>query len=82
MGIINSDDYPLKKNAPSAFCRIMHQILGNLPFVEIYLDDITIYSKTLEEHFKHIETVIRKLKEAGLIIKPSKCTWLRTIPGR
>ena len=30
------------KNAPSVFSRIMCQILGDLPFVEIYIDDITI----------------------------------------
>jgi hypothetical protein len=33
------------KNAPAAFMRIMHQILGDLKFVEIYIDDLTIHSR-------------------------------------
>ena len=64
------------KNAPSEFSRIMQMILGNLTgFVEIYLDDVTIHSKTFEEHVEHIETVLKKLKEAGLKLNPEKCIW-------
>ena len=63
------------KNAPAEFSRIMHQVLGNRSYVEIYLDDITIHSKTLEEHFEHISQVAKALKEANLRIKPSKCKW-------
>ncbi len=36
------------KNAPAEFSRIMHQVLGNLKFVEIYLDDITVKSQIEE----------------------------------
>lgn len=64
------------KNAPAEFSRIMHSILGHLPFVQIYLDDITIHSKSLEEHLKHIVVVLSILKTASLRIKPSKCVWL------
>ena len=42
------------KNAPEDFSRMMHMTLGDLDFVEIYLDDITIHSKSFEDHLKHI----------------------------
>lgn len=34
------------KNAPAEFNRLMTQILGDLPYVQIYLDDITVFSTT------------------------------------
>lgn len=63
------------KNAPADFSRIMYQVLGGLPFVEIYLDDITIHSKTFEEHMSHIKIVIERLRKAGLKVNAEKCTW-------
>jgi hypothetical protein len=63
------------KNAPAEFSRIMFMVLGNLNFVEIYLDDITIHSKTLEEHVEHILEVLQRLKEANLRLNAEKCTW-------
>jgi hypothetical protein len=63
------------KNAPSDFSRIMHQVLGGLDFVEIYLDDITVHSKSFEEHIKHLKTVFELLKSANLKINKDKCTW-------
>lgn len=63
------------KNAPTDFCRIMQMILGDLPFVEVYMDDITIHSKSFHEHISHIRQVFKRLREANLRINPSKCTW-------
>ena len=63
------------KNVPADFSRIMHQVLGNLNFVEIYLDDITIHSKTFEEHMSHLKIVFDKLREAKLKVNHEKCTW-------
>lgn len=63
------------KNGPAEFSRIMHMTLGNLNFVEIYLDDITIHSKTFEDHVGHIRQVLDKIREAGLKINHEKCKW-------
>ena len=41
----------------------MHQILGSLPYVQIYLDDLTIHSATRENHFNHLKIVFQKLAE-------------------
>ena len=41
--------------------------------VLVYLDDVLIYSCTLEEHRKLLRAVFAKLKEFNLHIKESKC---------
>uniref|UniRef100_A0A8C5PCY7 Reverse transcriptase/retrotransposon-derived protein RNase H-like domain-containing protein n=1 Tax=Leptobrachium leishanense TaxID=445787 RepID=A0A8C5PCY7_9ANUR len=41
-------------------------------FVGAYLEDIAIYSATWEEHL-HIETVLDRIHQAGLTLKPEKC---------
>ena len=67
------------KNAPAAFQRLMQTVLrdlnpGNGPdFVSVYLDDILIFSQTLEDHFNHLQKVVQRIKEANLKLKPSKC---------
>jgi hypothetical protein len=45
------------KNAPSHFSKIMFQALGDLRFVKIYLDDITIHSTTFDLHLDHVSIV-------------------------
>ena len=65
------------KNAPAEFSRLMQQVLGDLPFVEIYLDDITIHSKEFNEHIEHIKIVFERLIEADLRVNPAKCVFLQ-----
>ena len=66
------------KNAPADFSRLMFQALGHLPFIQIYLDDITVHSKTFEEHMEHLDTLLTRLKALNLKINFSKCSWLQT----
>ena len=42
-------------------------------FVLVYLDDILVYSKSLEEHKEHHDQVLAVLREHKLYAKPSKC---------
>src|SRR6185369_14138514 len=62
-------------NAPAAFQRLMDRVLRNEigRFVQVYLDDIIIYSKSWEEHLEHIEQVFKRLEEAGLKMGRAKC---------
>jgi hypothetical protein len=66
------------KNAPADFSRMMYMTLGDLDFVEIYLDDVSIHSKTFKDHLNHIEIVMKKLAEVNLKINHEKCTWCAT----
>ena len=43
--------------------------------VEIYIDDVGIFSNTYEEHMKTITTVVQRLQEVGFKINPLKCEW-------
>ncbi|GFX46931.1 transposon Tf2-6 polyprotein [Trichonephila clavipes] len=51
----------------------MNEILGELRFCYVYLDDILIASKSEEEHKTHVRAVFQKLNEYGLTINESKC---------
>jgi hypothetical protein len=41
------------------------------------LDDIIIFSCDLDEHFEHLNEVLKRLKNAGLKLKPSKCDLIK-----
>src|ERR1043165_7974814 len=62
-------------NAPATFQRLMDKILRPYinKFVVVYLDDITIYSKTFQEHLDHVQQVMNVLKEANLKLNLAKC---------
>jgi hypothetical protein len=67
-------------NAPATFCTMMNQVLHGFldDFVVVYLDDIVIYSETLEEHVQHVRRVFNRLRENELYAKPSKCSFAQT----
>ena len=64
-------------NAPSTFMRLMNEVLKefNGKFLIVYLDDILIFSKTKEEHFRHLRSVLQKLQQNKLLINLKKCTF-------
>jgi hypothetical protein len=62
-------------NSPAAFQRLMAHILQGIPGVSVYIDDITIYSKTWEEHVHTLKRVFHRLQDAGLKVKFAKCVW-------
>ncbi len=66
-------------NAPSTFQSAMNELLREFlnVFVVVYLDDIVIFSNSIDEHREHIRLVMNKLKECGLIIAKKKCEWER-----
>lgn len=46
-------------------------------WVVIYLDDILIYSKTKEEHLKHIRIALTLLRKHGLYVKLTRCSFMQ-----
>ena len=68
------------KNSPSTFMRLMNEVLAYFigKFLIVYLDDILIFSRSKEEHIKHLEMVLRRLHKENLMINQEKCEFLKT----
>ena len=65
-------------NAPTIFQELMNHVLEGLSdFNTAYLDDILIYSQTLEEHLAHIQRVLDCLRKYSLRLKLKKCSFLK-----
>ncbi|GJX16760.1 putative nucleotidyltransferase, ribonuclease H [Tanacetum coccineum] len=62
-------------NAPATFCTLMNKLFHPFldKFVVVYLDDIVVYSHTLEEHVLHLKQVFQVLRENELYVKLEKC---------
>ena len=65
-------------NGPATFQRLMEIVLAGLEWkcCVVYVDDILVCSKSLEEHKEHLQRVFERLRQAGLKLKPSKCSFL------
>ena len=61
------------KNAGQDFQRMMDAILGDLPYVFVYIDDLLVFSDTPEQHLQHLESVFEILSANGLVVNRSKC---------
>ena len=61
-------------NAPSTFQWLMMAIFWDCisRFVHVYLDDIFIYSRSIEEHKKHLGIVFQRLRDQQLFLSKSK----------
>ena len=51
--------------------------VGGPDFVSAYIDDVLVFSRTLQEHLSHLEMVIARLVKFHLKLKPSKCQFIR-----
>lgn len=67
-------------NAPSTFQRLMERCMGDLHLKEVlvFLDDLIIFSDTLEEHERRLLRVLDRLREYGLKLSPEKCRFFQT----
>src|SRR5271154_4399780 len=63
-------------NSPASFQTMMNAILKDLidqGHVVVYMDNILVFTKDLEEHRQIINEVLKWLKENDLFLKPQKC---------
>ena len=66
-------------NGPVAFQPFMNDIFEDFldQCVVVYLDDILIYSDNPEQHMRHIQEVLWRLRKHGLYAQAKKCEWYR-----
>jgi len=67
------------KNAPATFQRLMDRVLSGLQGTTlfVYLDDIVIYARSLQEHERKFNQLAERLRNANLRLQPDKCEFLR-----
>lgn len=67
-------------NAPSTFQRLMEKCVGDLHLNEVlvFLDDLIVFSDTLEEHEGRLMRVLHRLKDYGLKLSPEKCHFFKS----
>ena len=67
-------------NAPSTFQRLMERIFGAQHFqtLLLYLDDVIVFSSSVDEHLERLELVLSRLQQEQLKVKLEKCCFFRT----
>lgn len=68
------------KNAPSIFQRVMDDILREHigKICHVYIDDIIVFGRTIEEHFNNLKTIFETLRNANFRVQADKCEFLQT----
>ena len=61
------------KNAGQDFQRLMDEILGDIPRVFVYIDDILVASESLDQHYDDLKNVFQILETHGMVINRAKC---------
>jgi transposase InsO family protein len=67
------------KNAPATMMRNMTTIFGDIigDYVWVYLDDVIVFSRTREEHIRHLREVFTRLQENSFYLKIAKCQFMQ-----
>ena len=66
-------------NAPATFQTLMNRIIFDCidVFLVVYMDDLLIFSKNEEDHLKHLDIVLSRLKSECLYVSPTKCEFMK-----
>ena len=67
-------------NAPAHFSRVMQQLFAPYlyDFMVVYLDDLCIFSDSVQDHLKHLRLVFEKLASHNIRLKFKKCHFFQT----
>lgn len=64
-------------SSPAIFQQVMEKVLGDLPGVAVYLDDVIVTGSTPEVHLANLERVMERLASSGLKLRKDKCAFFR-----
>jgi hypothetical protein len=66
------------KNSPDIFQAVINDLLGDLDFVQVYLDDILITSNgSFHDHLQKLKIVFKRLEQANFLANLHKCFFAR-----
>ena len=67
------------RNAPATFQRALDIILSGIRWQTclIYLNDVIVFSKDAETHLRHVDEVLRLLRETSVTLKLRKCAFFQ-----
>ncbi|KAL6461075.1 hypothetical protein MHYP_G00310410 [Metynnis hypsauchen] len=67
-------------NSPATFQRTMERVMAGINLQEViaFLEDLIIFSSTLEEHEQRLMTVLKRIADVGLKLSPAKCRFFQT----
>ena len=67
------------KNAPSEFQKIMNEIFNPYTsFTIVYIDDVLVFSKDIDQHWKHLHIFFKIIKDNGLVVSARKIKLFQT----
>ena len=61
------------RNAGQSFQRFMNKVLEGLDYCFVYVEDVLIGSKSLEEHMQHLREVLSRMAEHSIVLNGEKC---------
>ena len=66
-------------NAPATFQRVLDIVLSRYRWQTclVYLDDVIIFSKNMDDHVKHVREVLTALRDAGVTLKLKNCEFFK-----
>lgn len=64
---------------PATFQKVMDKAVGDMHMIKVivYLEDLTVFGRTLEEHEQRLINVLDRLEETGLKLSIDKCQFCR-----
>ena len=67
------------KNVPSEFQNIINDIFNSFSqFIIVYIDDVLVYYRSLDEHGKHLYSFLDTIKRNGLVVYAKKIKLFQT----
>ncbi|BHF85942.1 hypothetical protein SprV_1002911800 [Sparganum proliferum] len=61
------------RNASQTFQRFIDHVLRGIPFVYVYIDDVLVASRDVEEHLQHLTLLFDRFQQFGVTLHPAKC---------
>lgn len=64
-------------NAPAIFQSISDQIISGIPHSAVFLDDIIVSGRNMEEHMNNLKEILSRIEKFGFKCKLSKCEFFK-----